>query len=126
MEKCDKCNSSELKIGVTQIASGATVHPIYCNNCKEVFAKYVSKKIANEYRIKYGELENVKTRTAKYLEKRQQNITCEVCKKNEGELHHWAPQYLFKDEAEQWPKSYLCRSCHKKWHNLVTPNMSKT
>ena len=73
---------------------------------------------------KHGKLEIVKTRTAKYLEQRKQTINCEVCNKNEGELHHWAPYYLFKEESEKWPKSYLCRSCHQKWHNVVTPNMS--
>lgn len=123
MDKCNKCGSEKLKIGITNIASGATVYPVYCTECGEVFPKYIQKRIAQEYARENGPLEYVETRTTKYMQKRQQQIKCEVCDENEGELHHWAPQYLFPD-AENWPKSYLCRACHKKWHDLVTPNMS--
>jgi hypothetical protein len=36
------------------------------------------------------------------------------------ENHHWAPQSLFPD-AHRWPQSWLCRKCHNRWHQLVTP-----
>jgi hypothetical protein len=39
------------------------------------------------------------------------------------ELHHWAPQHLFHD-ADMWPTSLLCRTCHQHWHRTVTPNMN--
>ena len=123
MDKCTHCGSEELRLGITNISSGATVYPIYCADCGEVFAKYVKKIIAQEYEKENGPLQYVKTRTAKYIEKKQIQIKCEVCDANEGELHHWAPQYLFQD-ADSWPTSYLCRACHKRWHDLVTPNMS--
>jgi len=123
VDKCSECGSEELRLGITNITSGATVYPIYCADCGEVFAKYVKKIIAQEYEKENGPLQYVKTRTAKYIEKKQIQIKCEVCDANEGELHHWAPQYLFQD-ADNWPTSYLCRACHRKWHDLVTPNMS--
>lgn len=50
-------------------------------------------------------------------------LPCERCGSSEGsEKHHWAPKHLFND-AETWPKSYLCRECHARWHAVVTPNM---
>lgn len=124
MDKCKTCGSDQLKIGITNIASGATVYPIYCAACGEVFSKYVKKRIAQEYARENGPLQYVKTKTEEYIEKKQIQIKCEVCDSNEAELHHWAPQYLFGEEADQWPVGYLCRACHRKWHDLVTPNMS--
>jgi protein-arginine kinase activator protein McsA len=123
VDKCKTCGSDQLRPGITNIASGATVYPIYCAACGEVFAKYVKKSIAQQYAIKNGPLQYLKTKTAEYIEKRQIQIKCEVCDANEGELHHGAPQYLFPD-SDSWPMSYLCRACHRKWHDLVTPNMS--
>ena len=125
MDKCSKCGSQDVKIGITNTQSGSTVYPIYCNQCGDVSNKYIKKQIALEYALTNGPLVYVKTRTSEYIEKKQIEIKCEVCDANEGELHHWAPQYLFND-AEKWPKSYLCRACHRRWHDLVTPNMGKT
>jgi glutamate formiminotransferase len=85
----------------------------------------VKKRIAQEYAQENGQLQYVKTKTAEYIEKKQIQIKCEVCNADEGELHHWAPQHLFGAEADRWPVSYLCRACHRKWHDLVTPEMGK-
>lgn len=41
------------------------------------------------------------------------------------EEHHWAPKHLFHEDADNWPKSYLCKPCHKQWHDIVTPDMIK-
>lgn len=123
MDKCLKCESEDLKIGITNTQSGSTIYPVYCNQCGDVSNKYIKKHVALEYAITNGPLEYVETNTAKWMKEKQQQIKCEVCDINEGELHHWAPQYLFPD-ADSWPKSYLCRACHRKWHDLVTPNMS--
>lgn len=47
---------------------------------------------------------------------------CVRCGNRTAELHHWAPKFKFgKDEAELWPKDYLCRSCHDQWHKTMTP-----
>ena len=44
---------------------------------------------------------------------------CERCGTTTGtELHHWAPVAIFND-AEQWPKSWLCPTCHRIWHNAI-------
>jgi formate dehydrogenase maturation protein FdhE len=47
---------------------------------------------------------------------------CERC----GEIgylerHHWAPISLF-DDADNWPTSFLCHTCHAEWHSVMTKN----
>ena len=123
MNVCNKCGSDDLRVGITNIVSGATVYPLYCGQCDKVFAKYIKKNIAKEYQDKYGQLKYVKTSTAKYLESEGIVIECEVCGKGEAERHHWAPHFLFGDDAENWPTSLLCRDCHRTWHKAVTPQL---
>lgn len=49
---------------------------------------------------------------------------CARCGERASELHHWAPRAIFgQDEAERWPKDYLCKPCHDLWHKTVTPNI---
>lgn len=51
---------------------------------------------------------------------------CVRCGERTAELHHWAPQAIFgKEEADKWPKDYLCKVCHDCWHKLVTPQLVK-
>ncbi len=39
---------------------------------------------------------------------------------NKGtELHHFAPRHLFKQEAEDYPKGYLCSYHHSHWHEVT-------
>ena len=48
---------------------------------------------------------------------------CAVCGADGAELHHFAPRAFFGKECERWPKAYLCRTCHRCWHELVTPGL---
>lgn len=44
---------------------------------------------------------------------------CERCGSTEGaEQQHWAPHAIFKDSWD-WPTSWLCRPCHRLWHNAM-------
>lgn len=56
---------------------------------------------------------------------RRENHTpeCEVhgCPSHDTQLHHWAPQALF-DDAGDWPRSWLCRSHHQRWHQTTGTN----
>lgn len=55
------------------------------------------------------------------------NPPCARCGSPDTQEHHWAPRHLFGfDDAETWPKSYLCRACHALWHSTVTPRMGTT
>lgn len=49
------------------------------------------------------------------------NPPCVVCHSREGtELHHFAPRHIFgTEEAERWPKEYLCVKHHRVWHESV-------
>lgn len=126
MKTCSKCGSENMNIGITNTRSGSTVYPLYCVDCGDVSNKYEKKQIAIEYAKKNGPLKYVKTKTQEYMEEDGEKIICEVCGATGGEYHHWAPQYLFGKDADKWPTSYLCRKCHKLWHDLVTPEMSMT
>jgi len=45
---------------------------------------------------------------------------CIKCGNREAELHHWAPKEMFgAEEAELWPKDYLCVKCHLEWHETI-------
>lgn len=50
---------------------------------------------------------------------------CQVegCTNEGAELHHWAPRKLFAGECEQWPKGWLCKEHHARWHITVTPQL---
>jgi len=49
---------------------------------------------------------------------------CARCGARGAEEHHWAPRALFgKDQAERWPKDFLCKPCHDELHRLVTPQL---
>ena len=47
------------------------------------------------------------------------NYTCEVCGHTGAEVHHWAPRFIFGNEADQWPTGYLCPTCHAYWHDKI-------
>jgi len=122
VDECKECGAAAMKVGRACTQSGSEIFPMYCAACGDVTTVYVKKSIA----LQLPFVETVKTRTQKFMEKKQIQIACEVCKKPEGELHHWAPFHIFKDESDHWPTSHLCRACHARWHRLVTPNMSHT
>ena len=45
---------------------------------------------------------------------------CVKCGVRQAELHHWAPKEIFgAEEAEKWPKDYLCVKCHLLWHKTI-------
>jgi hypothetical protein len=47
---------------------------------------------------------------------------CAVCGDRAVEMHHWMPRGISND-ADSWPKDYLCKKHHDLWHRLVTPNL---
>jgi hypothetical protein len=132
-KKCPHCGLSPMAIGITQNRAGATVYPFFCDGCGEVTQQYASRAASAEYAL-HGPLREVMTKTARKvalglapaeIEKRIMP-PCEVCGSTDKiEEHHWAPWHLFGEEAEKWPKSYLCQPCHVRWHQTVTPDMGK-
>lgn len=48
------------------------------------------------------------------------NNPCEHCGNTNGtQLHHWAPRRLFPNDADNWPTSWLCTTCHTQWHQTI-------
>lgn len=49
---------------------------------------------------------------------------CNRCGIGTTEKHHYAPKHLFPD-FKSWGTVPLCRQCHMRWHQIMTPNMGK-
>jgi hypothetical protein len=113
---CAKCHAPReaLRIGRAQLASGATVYPWYCTRCLATTTIYAKKEVA----LRQSGVIDVLTATQR---KGATRPPCEVCGAGGTELHHWAPRALFGEECDAWPRSWLCRGCHLRWHQLVTP-----
>lgn len=49
---------------------------------------------------------------------------CTRCKTETGKLHehHYAPKYAFED-ADDWGTILLCQHCHRRWHEVMTPDV---
>ena len=91
---------------------GAVQHLFVCA-CGHRTTHFISKKAIAASGIEPIEIEPTRPRHR-----------CEVCSSEGAELHHWAPFHLFGIQSDRWPTSYLCPPCHKRWHDIVTPEMS--
>jgi hypothetical protein len=41
------------------------------------------------------------------------------CDQEAIEDHHFAPQAVFREEADDWPRALLCREHHMEWHRRM-------
>lgn len=111
---CPECGWYEgWKIVKCRNQGGSWQH-LYVCTCGHRTTHFIPKKLILKLGI-----------DAEEIEPRRSRHRCEVCGADGAENHHWAPFHIFSDEAEKWPKSYLCPTCHKKWHDMVTPGMSQ-
>jgi len=132
-EKCYKCSSRNMMVGQAKTISGQVVYPYFCGHCGDVTTQRASKSEVADALEKYGEIERVYTKTEERVMRGEpialreaHGKPCEVCKSTENvEVHHWAPAHLFGRECDKWPIAYLCRPCHVRWHQIVTPDMGK-
>lgn len=132
-ECCTACGSKAIIVGQAKRQDGRTIYPYFCGHCDLVTVQQASKAEVQEHREKWGEPERVFTATERRVmrgetipSREKHGKPCEVCKSTENvEVHHWAPAHLFGPESEKWPVGYLCRTCHVKWHKIVTPRMGK-
>jgi hypothetical protein len=104
------------------------VRNITGNGASQIFWQCIKHDGAIDSPIKYIahdkiKSENIDINKIPILNNYSLNHVCSVCGTVGAALHHFAPRYIFKDECEKWAKGYLCESCHKKWHDLVTPRM---
>lgn len=121
---CRNCKShTHAVLHVALRQNGSTAYVWICSRCncqnpyngklyipREEVEKYLTKEQLDALPLMMPRLEN----------------RCAKCGARDVELHHWAPTAIFgKDEAELWPKDYLCKNCHDKWHLAVTPQLVK-
>lgn len=119
---CRVCRSKNLAIGLYFTESGVRRYPYYCLDCDKNQWYYAKYDFVHKLELKGVEIR----RRYSYSEKMETKKLCEVCSDDSGtETHHFAPRHLFGDEAELWKTAELCKTCHKRWHDLVTPNMCR-
>ena len=117
---CEKCESNSDFLVVKQIIrSGADVYLWWCSICQ---TSHRSGFIKKEDVIK--NLPICKSLEDIPLARYDCGERCAKCGVRGTELHHWAPQGLF-DDAESWPKDYLCKKCHNLWHKKINVKMIK-
>src|SRR5690242_11858531 len=110
IDPCPKCGwTSAWMVAKCVNRGGATHYPIICS-CGYRSRLSVAKKTVEALNLNPSEIDPVEPRPQ-----------CAVCKADGAQEHHWAPWFLFGQEADQWPRSYLCQVCHDRWHSVVTP-----
>jgi hypothetical protein len=110
-EICGHCGYHEYIYERCIFANGKTHIAKICRRCNQYFNP---KRVF--VGLPYGvEIDNLPIR----FDNRTTNVACEVCGCVGAELHHWAPKVVFGDEAEDWPKSYLCPEHHEYWARKI-------
>ena len=114
-QKCGQNTNQELVKRIT--VSGAEFYGRWCLVCK--WWGNPGAWISKESLVHYGfDLENIRVAVM------DSGQRCRHCGIRGSEEHHWAPKALFRsDEAEKWPKDYLCVPCHKIWHKTINENI---
>lgn len=112
---CPSCNlEKQWMVRSCVNAGGQHTCLFVCGHCDHRTTHFVSVKSVREAGIE-----------PESIEPREKRGICAVCKREGAENHHWAPYALFGEESNKWPQSYLCQSCHSRWHRIVTPNASQ-
>lgn len=119
--ECAHLSGSELGLLITR--SGSTQIRRFCRDCERPETFSIPRKALEMDGVDVGALPVM----LDHREDKWANPPCERCGSHLGtEYHHWAPKHLFGAvEHHYWPGSYLCRACHDRWHNVVTPKMSR-
>lgn len=113
-EECHKCGWHSWELVKQKNRGGTWQYRYMCQNCEYLVPKFVKK---SDIQSSGFDVDTVPIMGDRH--------TCEVCGHNGAQNHHWAPWALFGEEAESWPQSYLCQTCHTRWHQVVTPNINK-
>ena len=114
-EPCKYCGQKCWFVGHFVDAGGHPKYPFVCFLCGRRSQRYAKRKVVERSGV-----------TPVELHPQIPPFVCEVCGEQGAQEHHWAPTHIFGDDADIWPKSFLCTRHHELWHKLVTPNMGKT
>ena len=119
--QCQRCNRiTRQEVSCRVSANAAEHYGWWCLECNWwTTAKNGGNWIAKETLLAHG-LDLSALRVTERIEQPR----CAKCGARGAEEHHWAPQAMFgKDEANRWPKDFLCKACHDEWHLKVTPQL---
>ena len=120
---CVRCQRTTLAVlHVRQAVNGGRHFVWVCSECSRMNPScdrqlFVPRRVVEQW------LTQKQIDALPVIEVHDERTRCEVCGEPDVELHHWAPKHLFGERSEQWPSCYLCKTCHKVWHDSVTPNM---
>ena len=110
---CEKCEfEKQWIVKKTVNQANKPIYQFVCNHCE-----YRSSYFLKATKVKYLGYE------PDFIEPRNTRHPCSVCGNLGAENHHWAPVGIFGDEADKWPTDYLCKTCHDRWHSMVTPSL---
>jgi len=100
--------------GVTVTTNGSKQIRIWCYECGKAQTQSISHQAARRHGKDPDALPVIRNNTAQTIAK-----MCTRCGDvGAYELHHWAPYSLFAD-ADDWPTSLLCPTCHSEWHETT-------
>lgn len=118
---CYACISETVQsVGRTITASRSEVFSWFCSRCSKIQpAKHGGHYIGKEELKRF--LSSDETSLSQIpIHEIKDAPRCERCGERGAELHHWAPKEIFgEEEAELWPKDYLCPTCHRDWHGKI-------
>ena len=109
-EPCPECGKKYWVVKKLINRGGATTYPYVCGNCGLKTQVCEKKTVVKNLGFVPEE-----------IQPKFKRPICEVCGAAGAQNHHWAPYSIFGSESESWPQSYLCQSCHDRWHRLVAP-----
>ncbi len=115
-EQCDPWGAhKDTEYRATIMVNGKRHVAIYCTQCgKKISTGWLAHTHLRKQGIEIDQLVVHEDRRVT-----QRAMSCERCGGGDGvELHHWAPQSLFRDPWD-WPTSHLCVSCHREWHQTT-------
>ena len=118
---CPRCGGvTRQEVSCRVSANDAKHYGWWCLECNHwTLAKNGGNWIAKELLLGNGI-----DPSALRVTERTEQPRCVRCGARGAEIHHWAPQAIFgTDEANRWPKDFLCKSCHDEWHRRVTPQL---
>lgn len=111
---CPNCgNSPSWRIVKVVDSNGKERFPYVCQSCGKRTQCFAKKK---DVPIEIRNGDPAKT----YHQKKGKCQRCGIT--TYLEEHHWAPWKYFED-ADNWPKSMLCRACHEEWHQVMTGDL---
>ena len=110
-KRCNRITIQEICRGIS--LSGSEYYAWWCHTCGwwAGSGDWIKKEFLTQQGI---DLTIIRTAV------KQTGERCARCHARGAEYHHWAPKKFFgSNEAENWPKDYLCVPCHLLWHKTI-------